>query len=97
MVLSRVESIFLYLYNKGMARLALFGIAVVFIILVARLIFPSSSSREPGPTEMVQDPNNGVYIPKSEAIKKMVNGKEHYFSTEQSAEEYIRKNQTKTD
>ena len=97
MALSQVESICLYLYNKEMARLALFGIAVVFIILVARLIFPSSSSRESGPTEMVQDPNNGVYIPKSEAIKKMVNGKEHYFSTEQSAEEYIRKNQTKTD
>ena len=58
-----------------MARLALFGIAVIFIILVARMIFPSSSSKESGPTEMVQDPNNGVYIPKSEAIKKMVNGK----------------------
>ena len=75
----------------------MFGIAVVFIILVARMIFPSSSSQESGPTEMVQDPNNGVYIPKSEAIKKMVNGKEYYFSTEQSAEEYIRKNQTKPD
>ena len=34
---------------------------------------------------------------RSEAIKKMVNGKEYYFSTEQSAEEYIRKNQTKPD
>ena len=97
MALSQVETISLYLYNKGMTRLALFGIAVIFIILVARMIFPSSSSRESGPTEMVQDPNNGVYIPKSEAIKKMVNGKEYYFSTEQSAEEYIRKNQTKMD
>ena len=58
-----------------MARLALLGIAVIFVILLARLIFPSSSSKEPNPTEMVQDPNNGVYIPKSEAIKKMVNGK----------------------
>ena len=79
-----------------MARLALLGIAVIFVILLARLIFPSSSSKEPNPTEMVQDPNNGVYIPKSEAIKKMVNGKEYYFSSEKSAEEYIRKNQTKT-
>ena len=78
-----------------MARLALLGIAVIFVILVARLIFPSSSSKEPNPTEMVQDPNNGVYIPKSEAIKKMVNGKEYHFSSEQSAEEYIRKNQPK--
>ena len=78
-----------------MARLALFGIAVIFVILVARFIFRSSSSKEPSPTEMVQDPNNGVYIPKSEAIKKMVNGKDYYFSSEQSAVEYIRKNQTK--
>ena len=77
-----------------MARLALFGIAVIFVILVARLLFPSS--KEPGPTEMVQDPNNGVYIPKSEAIKKIINGQEYYFSNEQSAEEYIRKNQKKS-
>ena len=77
-----------------MGRLALLGIAVIFVILVARLIFPSSSPKEPNPTEMVQDPNNGVYIPKSEAIKKTVNGKEYYFSSEKSAEEYIRKNQT---
>ena len=79
-----------------MARLALFGIAVIFVIIVARLIFPSSS-KEPDPTEMVQDPNNGVYIPKKEAVKKTFNCKELYFSTEQSAEEYIKKNQTKTD
>ena len=80
-----------------MARLALFGIAVIIVFLVARLIFPASSSKEPNPTEMVQDPNNGVYIPKAEAIKKMINGKEYYFSSEQSAKDYINKNQTKTD
>ena len=75
-----------------MARLALFGIAVVILILIARAIFPSkSSSAEQEPTEMVMDPNNGVYIPKSEAIKKNIDGKEHYFSSEQSAEEFINK------
>ena len=79
-----------------MARLVLFGIAVIIVILVFRLIFPSIS-KEPNPTEMVQDPNNGMYIPKTEAIKKTVNGKEYYFSNEQSAEDYINKNQTKTD
>ena len=79
-----------------MARLALFGIAVIIVILVARLIFPSSA-KEPNRTEMVQDSNNGVYIPKTEAIKKTINGKEYYFSSEQSAEDYINKNQTKTD
>ena len=75
-----------------MIRLALFGIAVVLLILIARAIFPSKSpSAEQEPTEMVMDPNNGVYIPKSEAIKKTINGKEYYFSSEQSAEEFINK------
>ena len=77
-----------------MARLALFGIVVVLLILVARAIFPEKSSAEQEPTEMVMDPNNGVYIPKSEAIKKTINGKEYYFSSEQSAEEFIKKQTT---
>jgi YHS domain-containing protein len=80
-----------------MVRIALFGIAFILVILVARLIFPSSRSKEPSPTEMVQDPNNGVYIPKTEAIKKTINGKEYYFSSKQSANDYINKNQTNTD
>ena len=75
-----------------MVRLALFGIVVILLILIARAIFPSkSSSAEQEPTEMVMDPNNGVYIPKYEAIKKNIDGKEHYFSSEQSAEEFINK------
>ena len=75
-----------------MVRFALFGIVVILLILIARAIFPSkSSSAEQEPTEMVMDPNNGVYIPKSEAIKKNIDGKEHYFSSEQSAEEFINK------
>ena len=75
-----------------MVRLALFGIVVILLILIARAIFPSkSSSAEQEPTEMVMDPNNGVYIPKSEAIKKNIDGKEHYFSSEQSAEEFVNK------
>ncbi len=75
-----------------MVRLALFGIAVVLLIFVARAIFPAKSpSAEPTPTEMVMDPNNGVYIPKSEAIKKTIDGKDYYFSSEQSAEEFINK------
>ena len=75
-----------------MVRLALFGIVVILLILIARAIFPSkSSSAEQEPTEMVMDPNNGVYIPKSEAIKNNIDGKEHYFSSEQSAEEFINK------
>ncbi|MBT3365624.1 MAG: hypothetical protein HN472_03490 [Nitrospina sp.] len=78
-----------------MARLALLGIVVVLLVILARTIFPSKgSSAEQEPTEMVKDPNNGVYIPKSEAIHKTINGKEYYFSSEQSAEEFIKKQTT---
>ena len=78
-----------------MARLALFGIVVVLLIVIVRAIFPEkNSSAEQEPTEMVMDPNNGVYIPKSEAIKKTIKGKEYYFSSEQSAEEFIKKQAT---
>ena len=75
-----------------MARLALFGIVVALMILVARKFFQSPAEQEP--TEMVMDPNNGVYIPKNEAIKKTINDKEYYFSNAQSAEEFIKKNTT---
>ena len=78
-----------------MARLALFGIAVALLIFVVRAIFPNKiSTKEQDPPEMVMDPNNGVYIPKSEAIKKTINDKEYYFSSEQSAEEFIKKQTT---
>tara|TARA_B100000686_G_C16556435_1_gene845421 strand:- start:292 stop:531 length:240 start_codon:yes stop_codon:yes gene_type:complete len=73
-----------------MVRLALFGIAVTLLVLLSRAIFPSKEDYvEQEPTEMVMDPNNGVFIPKSEAIPKTINGKEFYFSSEQSAEEYV--------
>jgi len=78
-----------------MVRLALFGVFVVLLILIVRAILPKKqSSEEQEPTEMVMDPNNGVYIPKSEAIKKTIKGKEYYFSSEQSAEEFIKKQTT---
>ena len=78
-----------------MVRLALFGVVVVLLILIVQAIFPKKqSSVEQEPTEMVMDPNNGVYIPKSEAIKKTIKGKEYYFSSEQSAEEFIKKQST---
>ena len=78
-----------------MARLAVFGIVVFLLILIVRAIFPKKqSSAEQEPTEMVMDPNNGVYIPKSEAIKNTIKDKEYYFSSEQSAEEFIEKQTT---
>ena len=78
-----------------MARLAVFGIVVFLLILIVRAIFPKKqSSAEQEPTEMVMDPNNGVYIPKSEAIKKTIKDKDYYFSSEQSAEEFIKKQTT---
>ncbi len=42
------------------------------------------------PNKIIND--DDVNHQPTEAIKKMINGKEYYFSSEQSAEEYIKKN-----
>lgn len=38
--------------------------------------------------DMVQDPNCGTYIPRSEAVVRRVNGEERYFCSEACAETY---------
>lgn len=45
----------------------------------------------PDSTEMVQDPNCETYIPVTEAVRAAVGGRDHYFCSEQCAEEYRNK------
>ncbi|GIS84442.1 MAG: hypothetical protein CM1200mP16_07420 [Nitrospina sp.] len=40
---------------------------------------------------MVQDPNNGVYIPKKEAIKKKINGKSIIFQPNKAPKNTLKK------
>ncbi len=41
--------------------------------------------------EMVQDPNCGTYIPRSDAVKRRVRGKDLCFCSDACADEYKRK------
>ncbi|MEC7641753.1 MAG: hypothetical protein VYC17_06315 [Nitrospinota bacterium] len=76
-----------------MIRLAVFGILIIFIILLVRSYF-SSASEEEGKRlsmEMVQDPNCETYIPKSEAVVKTLSGETLYFCGEKCAREFEEK------
>ena len=77
-----------------MTRLILLGIVVVVFIMVVRFLFPSPSSKseEAETTEMVQDPNCDTYIPRTQAIRRTVCQREHYFCSEKCAEEFAHKN-----
>lgn len=76
-----------------MIRLAIFGILIVFIILLVRSYFFSDSEEEEKrlSMEMVQDPNCETYVPKSEAVVRTLSGKTHYFCGETCAQEFEQK------
>ena len=76
-----------------MTRLILLGIAIVVLIMVARLFFPSSPRKgeELGATEMVRDPNCDTYVPKQQAIRRTLGQKEHFFCSEKCADEFAQK------
>ena len=40
--------------------------------------------------EMVQDPFCTTYIPRKEAVRRVIEGKEHFFCTEECADKYER-------
>ena len=74
-----------------MFRLVVFAILLIVVILAVRAIVAPRSEKEDEDTEskdMVEDPNCHVFIPKAEAIRKKIQGKEHFFCGEKCAEEY---------
>ncbi|MBW1708557.1 MAG: hypothetical protein JRG97_05935 [Deltaproteobacteria bacterium] len=40
--------------------------------------------------DLIQDPNCGVYIPKRDAIPAAINGKTHYFCSQECREKYTK-------
>ena len=76
-----------------MSRLILLGIAIVVLILVVQLFFPSSPRKkeEPGETELVCDPNCDTYVPKKQSVRRVLGGAEHFFCSERCADEFARK------
>ena len=79
-----------------MVRLAVIAlIATVVLLFLWWFLKPSSNGEEvAGSTEMVQDPNCEVFVPKPEAIHKQVAGQDHYFCSEKCADEYQNKQQS---
>ena len=74
-----------------MLRFVVFVILLIVVILAVRAIVAPRSEGGDDDTEsrdMVEDPNCNVFIPKAEAIRKEIQGKEHFFCGEKCAEEY---------
>lgn len=79
-------------------RLLVILILSFVLYLVARLLFGFSSlsnsrrkQREASGGEMVQDPICDLYIPKSRAVKKHVDGQTIYFCSQDCATAYDQK------
>jgi hypothetical protein len=72
-----------------MLRIAVFVILLIVAILAVRAIVAPRSEEGNDDTEskdMVEDPNCHVFIPKEEAIRKEIQGNEHFFCGEKCAE-----------
>lgn len=73
-----------------MPRVIIILALVAGFIMLYRSLFGSNSRLEDtsDAADMTQDPNCGVYVPKKQAVTKLVRGKEHYFCSQKCAEEY---------
>ncbi len=77
----------------ALIRLLIFAfLAFLLYRLIKGLIQPSQRLRKSAGggaiDEMVQDPQCMVYIPKREAYKKAIKGKEYYFCSEECAKKF---------
>ncbi len=73
-----------------MARLIIILALVAGFIMLYKSLFGANPRLEDSAdaSEMVQDPNCGIYVPKNQAIARSVQGKEHFFCSEKCADEY---------
>ncbi len=73
-----------------MSRLAIIALIITLVLLLLRWFLKPSDQEgsSQNSTEMVRDPNCGIYIPKPEAVKKNVSGEELFFCSVKCANEY---------
>ncbi len=85
-----IEFILVKIYNNHMARLVIILALVAGFIMLYRSLFGANPRLEDSSeaSEMIQDPNCGVYVPKNQAIARSVLGEEHFFCSEKCADEY---------
>ncbi len=76
-----------------MSRLAIIALIITLVLILLRWFLKPSTQEgsSQSSTEMVRDPNCGIYIPKPEAVQKNISGKEYFFCSEKCAKEYHNK------
>ena len=75
-----------------MVRIAIFALLVVVVYFLIRSYLRPSEPRKMGvSTEMVQDPNCEIYLPRIEAIEREIAGITHCFCSEKCADVYQKK------
>ncbi len=76
-------------------RLAIYLLILIAAVSLVRW-FLKTPRKEVGPPsmEMVQDPNCETYVPVTEAVTATIAGREHFFCSEQCANEYRNKHNT---
>jgi len=77
-------------YNGGMSRLVIIAVIVAVVLFLFRWFLAPAPKKpsSPGSTEMVKDPNCEIYVPQTEALRREISGKEHFFCSEKCADEY---------
>ena len=77
-----------------MTRIIVFATLIFAFVLLIRSFLSTGNQKKRNPAviaEMVKDPNCETYIPKEEAIIKVVRGASHYFCSDACAEEFSKK------
>jgi len=78
-----------------MVRLLIFIILLYILYRIVRGFLRSVSSRKSGSRvrggdvdEMVQDPQCGTYVPRRDAVQKLIEGRPQLFCSEECAKQY---------
>jgi len=76
-----------------MLRLLILGILAYLLYRVVRGVFSPSAKIKRGTgigviDEMVQDPYCKTYIPRRDSVKRVIEGEEHMFCSDQCADQY---------
>ncbi len=78
-----------------MYRLAILIFLIGVFYYLIRSFFPPAVEEnkvEGSDSEMIQDPNCELYIPKKESVQRDISGTPHFFCSDRCAEEFAQNN-----